>query len=67
MHTDFEALLTKYNADARIHKIIAYQIKHLFEQMNKESIEAEKALKEKLAEVTKRSPLLKRSTMCCKK
>lgn len=35
-------------------KVIAYQIEHLFEQMNKEGIEQEKVSQEKLAEVTKK-------------
>ena len=35
-------------------KVIAYQIEHLFEQMNKEGIEQEKSIKEKLADVTKK-------------
>ncbi len=35
-------------------KPIAFQIEHFFEQINKEGIEQEKALKEKLIEVTKK-------------
>ncbi|HSB92802.1 MAG TPA: hypothetical protein VLC28_06770 [Flavitalea sp.] len=40
--------------EPRMIKPIAYQIEYWFEQLNKESIEQEKTLKEKLIEVTKK-------------
>jgi len=42
------------SANPKMIKPIAFQIEHFFEQMNKEGIEQEKALKEKLIEVTKK-------------
>ena len=54
LHAAFEELLNTYSPDPKMAKVIAYQIEHLFEVMNKEGIEQEKASKEKLAEVTKK-------------
>jgi site-specific DNA recombinase len=54
MHQDFEALLASYSVEPKMIKPIAYQIEYWFEQLNKESIEQEKGLKEKLIEVTKK-------------
>ena len=54
MHAAFEELLNTYSAEPKMAKVIAYQIEHLFEVMNKEGIEQEKALKLKLADVTKK-------------
>ena len=54
LHAAFEELLNQFSVEPKMHKVIAYQIEHLFEQLNKEGIEEEKALKEKLVEVTKK-------------
>ncbi|GAA4756241.1 recombinase family protein [Flavisolibacter ginsenosidimutans] len=54
MHEEFETLLASYSVEPKMIKPIAYQIEYWFEQLNKESIEQEKTLKEKLIEVTKK-------------
>lgn len=54
LHAQFEELLNTYSADPKMAKVIAYQIEHSFEAINKEGIEGEKAAKEKLAEVSKK-------------
>jgi site-specific DNA recombinase len=54
MHQDFEALLTNYSVAPKMIKPIIYQIEYLFEELNKEGIEQEKALQKKLIEVTKK-------------
>ncbi|GAA4737709.1 hypothetical protein GCM10023229_15780 [Flavisolibacter ginsenosidimutans] len=54
MHEDFETLLASYSVGPKMIKPIAYQIEYWFEQLNKESIEQEKTLKQKLIEVTQK-------------
>ena len=63
MHGDFESLLASYSVEPKMIKPIAYQIEYWFEQLNKESIEQEKTLKEKLIDVTKKIDTIEESTM----
>ncbi|GAA4733698.1 recombinase family protein [Flavisolibacter ginsenosidimutans] len=54
LHKQFEELLSSFSIDPKMLKPLVYQIEHFFEELNKEGIEQEKELKQKLIEVTKK-------------